>query len=117
MSDLLRAALASIAPQLSGWRRHLHMHPELSFEEHETSRWVAAQLSAAGIPFTNPVGTSLIATVDGRSPGRTVALRADMDALPIEEANDVAYRSQRPGVSHACGHDGHTAMLLAAARC
>lgn len=98
-------------------RRHLHMHPELSFQEHETAAWVAGKLREMGIPFREKVaGTGLVATIEGRNPGKaTVALRADMDALPIQEANDVPYRSTRHGVMHACGHDAHTSSLLGAA--
>lgn len=99
-------------------RRHLHMHPELSFQEVETSRWVAAQLEAMGVEYRQGVaGTGLVALVKGRNPKKkTVALRADMDALPITEANNVDYKSRNTGVMHACGHDVHTASLLGAVR-
>lgn len=99
-------------------RRHLHMHPELSFQEVETSKWVAAQLDAMGVEYRQGVaGTGLVALVKGRNPKRkTVALRADMDALPITEANKVDYKSRNEGVMHACGHDVHTASLLGAVR-
>jgi amidohydrolase len=98
-------------------RRHLHMYPELSFHEHETALWVAARLKEMGIPYKAGVaGTGLIATIEGRNPGKgMVALRADMDALPIKETNEVPYRSTREGVMHACGHDAHTSSLLGAA--
>lgn len=98
-------------------RRHLHSHPELSFNEFNTHAYVAGKLSEAGISFREKVAnTGLIAIIEGRNPGkRTVALRADMDALPITEANEVPYKSQNPGVMHACGHDVHTASLLGTA--
>lgn len=100
-----------------GIRRHLHMHPELSFCEVETARYVADKLKSMGIPLREQVaGTGIIALIEGRNPGRkVVALRADMDALPIEEAGDSPYKSTKPGIMHACGHDAHTAGLLGAA--
>jgi amidohydrolase len=99
------------------WRRHLHANPELSFEEHETSAFVEETLrSFGGLEIERPAGTAVVAHLRGARPGRLVVLRADIDALPILEENDLPYASTRPGVMHACGHDGHTAMLLAAAR-
>jgi len=99
------------------WRRHLHQHPELSTEEHQTAAFVAARLTEMKIPFIKGIaGTGIVAHIKGRhSSGRLVALRADMDALPITEENDVPYKSLNPGVMHACGHDVHTSSLLAAA--
>jgi amidohydrolase len=99
-------------------RRHLHTFPELSFEEVETGRFVAAQLDALGIEYTHGIaGNGIVALIKGKKPGKkVVALRADMDALPITEANEVPYKSQRPGIMHACGHDVHTASLLGAVR-
>ena len=96
-------------------RRHLHAHPELSFEEHATVGYVRERLDELSIPYREVAGTGLVAEIRGGS-GPTVALRADMDALPIQEVNEVPYRSQTPGVMHACGHDVHTAALLGAAR-
>ncbi len=99
------------------WRRHLHRNPELSFQEEETSRFVYETLeSFGGLQLSRPTPTSVMARLFGEEPGRTVALRADMDALPIEEENDFEFASRNPGVMHACGHDGHTAMLLGAAK-
>ncbi len=99
------------------WRRHLHANPELSFEEHETSAFVEQTLrSFGGLEIERPAGTAVVARLRGARPGVVVVLRADMDALPILEENDVPYVSTRPGVMHACGHDGHTAMLLGAAQ-
>src|SRR5262245_1070437 len=93
------------------------MHPELRFEEHETGQFVAERLRALGLEVRHPVGkTGVVGLLRGGRSGRTLMLRADMDALPIEEENDVAYRSTRPGVMHACGHDGHTAILLGVAQ-
>ncbi len=99
-------------------RRHLHRHPELSFQEQETARYVAERLRSFGItPQEGVADTGLVALIEGQNPQRkTVALRADMDALPIHEANEVDYRSQRAGVMHACGHDAHTASLLGTAQ-
>jgi amidohydrolase len=98
-------------------RRHIHENPELSFEEEETSRFVASELRSMGYePEEGVGGFGVRAVLRGAFAGKTVALRADMDALPIDEDNDLPYRSRRAGAMHACGHDAHTAMLLTAAR-
>jgi amidohydrolase len=98
-------------------RRHLHAHPELGFEEHETAAFIAERLRSLGLEVRTGVGrTGVVGVLRGQDAGHNVMLRADMDALPIEEENDVEYRSTRPGVMHACGHDGHVAILLGAAR-
>ncbi len=103
-------------PYMIDLRRHLHMHPELSMQEFETSRLVQDELTKLGIPFEIiPGSTSVMATIQGAKPGKTIALRADMDALPIRELSDCPYKSQVEGTMHACGHDGHTAALLGAA--
>lgn len=98
-------------------RRHLHQHPELSFKEFETSRFIQKQLTEAGISFTTGyVETGIVALIKGKNPGKkTILLRADMDALPIEEKNDVDYRSKNTGIMHACGHDVHSSIALGAA--
>ena len=97
-------------------RRHLHANPELSFHEFQTSAFIAGKLDELGIPYTRMADTGIVALLRGGIPSdKVVALRADMDALPIEEANDVSYRSKNPGVMHACGHDGHTSSLLGTA--
>ncbi|WP_422355162.1 M20 metallopeptidase family protein [Roseivirga pacifica] len=98
-------------------RRHIHAHPELSFEEHETAKYVAEQLRKLGIEPTEGVAdTGITALIKGKNPDtKVVALRGDMDALPIQEENDVPYKSTNDGVMHACGHDVHTACLLGAA--
>lgn len=99
-------------------RRHLHANPELSFNEHQTARFVADQLTALGLqPQEGIAGTGVVAIIEGRNPeSGVIGLRADMDALPILEANDVSYKSNVPGVMHACGHDVHTSSLLGTAR-
>ncbi|MDB5023190.1 MAG: N-acyl-L-amino acid amidohydrolase [Mucilaginibacter sp.] len=98
-------------------RRHLHAHPELSFHEVETSAYVAGKLEEMGLEYHKMADTGLVALIKGDQPSeRVVALRADMDALPITEANDVAYKSQNVGVMHACGHDAHTSSLLGTAK-
>jgi len=98
-------------------RRYLHTNPELSFQEFNTQKYVAEQLKSMGITPIEIANTGLVATIEGRNPDKkVVALRADMDALPIVEANDVPYKSQNPGVMHACGHDVHTASLLGTSR-
>ncbi|GAB2969814.1 M20 family metallopeptidase [Hymenobacter coalescens] len=105
------------APDVVAQRHHLHAHPELSFKEFQTAEFVAAELRKLGLDPQPIATTGLVAHIEGRNPGRrTVALRADLDALPIQEQNDVPYRSQNPGVMHACGHDVHTSSLLGAAR-
>ncbi|MCO6483071.1 MAG: amidohydrolase [Flavobacteriales bacterium] len=98
-------------------RRHLHAHPELSFQEHLTGRYIADRLRAMGLAVrTGIAGTGVIGVLQGRGAGRTVCLRADIDALPIQEKNALPHASRNPGVMHACGHDAHTAMVLAAGR-
>ncbi|SIT70571.1 M20 metallopeptidase family protein [Edaphobacillus lindanitolerans] len=94
-------------------RRHLHMHPELSFEETETPAFIADYLEELGIEVRRNVGgRGVVGTIRGGKPGKTIAFRADFDALPIQDAKEVSYKSTVPGVMHACGHDGHTASLL-----
>lgn len=113
----LKAAIAAVRNQLIEDRRHLHAHPELAFQEHETAAYVAARLRHLGIPIRTGVGrTGVVGVIRGERPGKTVLLRADMDALPIQEVGEMPYTSKRPGVMHACGHDGHTAILLAVAQ-
>jgi len=98
-------------------RRHLHANPELSYQEFETSKYVQAQLKAIGIPFTVMATTGVLGIIEGKNPSkRIIALRADMDALPIIEENKVDYISTKEGVMHACGHDVHTTILLGAAK-
>lgn len=108
----LDAFLAEHERELVVFRRDLHMHPELAFAEHRTTHRVAERLTAAGLrPVTLPKGTGLLVDI-GQGEGPTVALRADLDALPLQDEKDVPYRSTVPGVCHACGHDVHTTVLL-----
>ncbi len=97
-------------------RREFHMHPELSMHEERTSERIKEELQKMGIPFVSMAGTGVLATIKGKKAGKTIALRADIDALEITEKNDVPYKSQNEGVMHACGHDTHAAMLLGAAK-
>src|SRR5690625_3190796 len=98
-------------------RRHLHQYPEVSFQEFKTAKYIAEFYEQLQIPYeTNIGGNGIIATLKGANPGKTVALRADFDALPIHDEKDVPYKSKIPGVMHACGHDGHTATLLILAK-
>ena len=109
--------IADFATDMTAWRRDLHAHPELAFQEHRTSDLVAEKLASWGIEVTRGIaGTGLVGTLRNGSSPRAIGIRADMDALPMPEANDFEYRSQTPNVMHACGHDGHTTMLLGAAR-
>ncbi|MGB3588588.1 MAG: M20 family metallopeptidase [Tunicatimonas sp.] len=113
----IKSLSRELAEQVVGYRRHLHQHPELSFQEHQTARFVAETLTSFGLsPQTGVADTGVVALIKGKNPdSRTVALRADMDALPIYEANDVPYKSKNEGVMHACGHDVHTSSLLGVA--
>ena len=107
--------VASLIPSLRAWQEHLHQNPELSFEEVETTAYLEQILSAMpGVTITRPTKTGLVASIRGEKPGvpAVLGVRGDIDALPIDEASGLPYASSRPGVMHACGHDGHTAMLL-----
>mgnify|MGYP000710249171 FL=1 len=115
-TEALRRDAEALEQTLVSDRRHLHQNPELSFEEVQTSAFVQERLRDLNIPFTAGIGGyGVVANLQGHRPGPVVALRADMDALPIQEANDVPYASKVPGVMHACGHDVHTASLLGVA--
>ena len=116
LPETLREQARALHPQVVAWRRHLHRHPELAFEEHETAAFVARQLTDLGIPHRTGVArTGVVGEIVGQKPGPTLALRADLDALPIHEANAHDYASCHPGRMHACGHDAHTASLLGTA--
>lgn len=107
---------ATIFQDVVGFRRHLHAHPELSFQEFQTAQFVKDKLTEWGIPFTSMANTGVVGLITGELPSeKVIALRGDMDALPIVEANDKPYVSTYPGVMHACGHDVHTSSLLGAA--
>ena len=103
--------------QLSEWRQNLHAHPELGFEEHRTSDFVASKLEEFGVEVHREIGkTGVVGVLRQGNETRSIGLRADMDALPIRETNEFSHKSKNPGKMHACGHDGHTVMLLAAAK-
>lgn len=116
--DQVKNLAANFAQDTVEIRRHIHAHPELSYQEYETANFVGEQLRKIGLnPTVGVAETGVTALIEGKNPEkRTIALRADMDALPIHEANEIPYKSQNEGVMHACGHDVHTASLLGAAR-
>ncbi|MDJ0366450.1 M20 family metallopeptidase [Hymenobacter sp. H14-R3] len=116
MLDTLKARAAALAPELSALRRHLHANPELSFKETQTAAFVAGKLRELGLEPHTVAGTGVVALIEGQPGGPVVALRADMDALPIQELSDISYKSLNAGVMHACGHDVHTTCLLGAAQ-
>lgn len=112
----IRLKIRSLQPQLVEWRRSLHQRPELSFREQLTSEFIAQKLQKWGIEHQTGIAkTGIVATITSNRPGPVFAIRADMDALPIQEENEVPYRSQHDGLMHACGHDGHTAIALGTA--
>lgn len=117
LSEKIRSLAARYESEALNIRHHLHAHPELSYQEFETAAFVRQKLTAYDIPHVTMAETGVIGLIEGKDPAsRIVALRADMDALPIQEENDVPYKSTRPGIMHACGHDVHTTCLLGAAR-
>jgi amidohydrolase len=118
MKNRIKSLASEYAPDLISCRRHLHSHPELSFQEFETAKFIRQKLDEYGIAYRAGVaGTGIVALIEGKNPSsKVIALRGDIDALPIEEANDVPYKSQNHGVMHACGHDVHTTVALGAAR-
>ena len=118
LAERIKALAEEHEQNIIATRRHLHANPELSFEEYNTAAYVQEQLNQIGIPFKSGVaGTGIVGLIEGKNPQKkVVALRADLDALPIHEQNDVPYKSKNEGVMHACGHDVHTASLLGAAR-
>lgn len=115
-ADRVRLEIRALQSKLVRWRRSLHQKPELGFQEVLTSQFVDEKLTAWGIEHQTQIAkTGIVATIPGNSPGPVLAIRADMDALPIQEQNEVAYKSQHKGIMHACGHDGHTAIALGTA--
>ncbi len=118
LKNRIKEGSRKVFPEMRAWRRHLHMYPELAFQEFESARFIAERLTEMGINYREGIAkTGIVGIIEGKDPAtRVVALRADMDALPIEEKNEVPYRSQNKGVMHACGHDAHTASLLGAAK-
>ena len=111
-------SIAGFEKDMAEWRRHLHQYPELGRECYKTAEYVTERLKEFGITeiHSGYASSGLVAIIEGKAPGRTIGLRADMDALPIKENTGLSYSSKNEGVMHACGHDGHTAMLLGAAR-
>ena len=117
MVDKIKALAEKYSSEIIDIRHHLHANPELSYQEFETSKFIQQKLSSWNIPFKILAETGVVGTIEGRDPSaKCIALRADMDALPITEQNDVPYKSTRPGIMHACGHDVHTSCLLGAAK-
>ena len=116
MNIQIRSEIHAIKDIIVSTRRDIHQHPELAFDEHRTSKLVAERLESFGIEIQTGVGkTGVVGTLKGKNDGKTIAFRADMDALPIQETSDISYKSKNAGIMHACGHDGHTAMLLGTA--
>jgi hippurate hydrolase len=117
MLETIKSLAHQFAPECIAIRQHLHAHPELSYEEFETAAFIKQELHKWGIPFQEMAKTGVVALIEGNHPSKKIiALRADIDALPIREENKVPYQSKNPGVMHACGHDVHTSCLLGAAR-
>ncbi len=117
MQEQIKALARRYAPEFIAIRRHLHAHPELSYQEFETSKFIREKLNEYGIPFEIKATTGVVGLIKAKNPGkRVIALRADMDALPIQEENDIDYKSVNAGVMHACGHDVHSTCLLGAAK-
>jgi amidohydrolase len=117
MIEKIKALANKYAPEFIEVRHHLHANPELSYQEFETSKFVQSKLKESGIPFEVKATTGVVSLIKGKNPdSRVIALRADMDALPIKEENDIPYKSKNDGVMHACGHDVHTSCLLGAAK-
>ncbi|QPC94426.1 M20 aminoacylase family protein [Mesorhizobium sp. INR15] len=109
--------ITAVTPQVIGWRHKIHANPELGFQEKETARFVAAQLRGFGLEVHEDIGgTGVVGVLKSGTGGRAIGLRAELDALPVLERTGLSYASKREGVMHACGHDGHTAMLLGAAK-
>lgn len=110
----IRSAIAQLQPELVQWRRQIHQYPELGFKEQLTADFIHAKLTAWGIPHQTGIAkTGIVATIESNHPqGKVLAIRADMDALPIQEENQVSYCSKHDGIMHACGHDGHSAIAL-----
>ncbi|MFH7241520.1 MAG: M20 family metallopeptidase [Spirulina sp.] len=116
-ADKIRPAIQALRPDLVAWRRHLHQRPELGFRENLTAAFIQQQLTDWGIPHQTGIAkTGIVAVIESGQPGPVLGIRADMDALPIHEENQVPYRSQHDGVMHACGHDGHVAIALGTVR-
>ncbi len=110
--------ISAAAEEALRWRRHIHAHPDLSFQEKPTADYIARELSAfTGLEISRPLENSVIAVLHGAQPGPMWALRADIDALPLQEESGESFCSTVPGVMHACGHDAHAAMLMGRSKC
>src|SRR5580765_1681597 len=117
LKEKIKELAKGYAPQFIQIRHHLHANPELSYQEFETSKFIQQKLKEFDIPFEIKATTGVVGLIKGRDPGKkTIALRADMDALPIKEENNIDYKSKRDGIMHACGHDVHTTCLLGASK-
>ncbi len=118
MKNRIKALAKELAPAFIDIRHHIHSHPELSFQEYETSKFIQQKLDEFGVSYQAGIaGTGIVATIEGKHPSsKTIAIRADIDALPITEANNVPYKSKNEGVMHACGHDVHTTCVLGATK-
>ena len=117
MIEKIRQLAAQYAGEFVEIRHHLHANPELSYQEFKTSEFIQLQLRSWNIPFSVMAVTGVVGIIEGKNPGKKIiALRADMDALPIIEQNEIDYKSRNEGIMHACGHDVHTTCLLGAAK-
>ncbi|WP_244445032.1 M20 metallopeptidase family protein [Oceanobacillus jeddahense] len=115
--DFIFEKLEQSFEEVKSWRRYMHQYPELSFQEEKTANYIEEKLKSFGLDVQRNIGGhGLISVVEGKQPGKKIALRADFDALPIEDEKETPYKSTKPGVMHACGHDGHTAALLGVAK-
>ncbi len=115
IADKIRELSRQHLDEITEIRRHIHANPELSFQEYNTAEYITSVLEKAGLRATRIAKTGLVVTIQGNKPGKTIALRADTDALPIIEKNEVSYKSKNEGIMHACGHDAHSAALIGAA--
>ncbi len=117
LKKLIRELTKNNQHKVVAHRRHIHQHPELSFQEYETSAYIISQLKKMGIPYRSGYAeTGIVGIIEGKEEGKVIALRADMDALPISEETELSFASENKGVMHACGHDAHTAALLGTAK-
>lgn len=113
----VRKEIEALAPQIREWQEHLHKHPELALEESDSAKYIADELRAMGYEVEEGLGiTGMVATLKVGNGTKNIGIRADFDALPIKEDNNLGYKSKIEGKAHLCGHDGHTAMLLGAAK-
>ena len=116
MIEKLKKKIEELTPQIVDWRRDFHRHPEVAFQEERTSKVIKDYLESLGLSVRRMAKTGLRADLNGQPGGKTVALRADIDALPLQEEGGSDYKSENPGAMHACGHDGHMAIVMGAAK-